>query len=104
MNSPAAIMPVATAGDRWVAGSGTGARTNDAPVLDAGRRLPAVLPVVVYNGTTPWKAAREFADLVQPADPERLAEVGEWLVRCETAEEFLARAESVRGAGEERRN
>ena len=42
---------------------------NDAPVLDAGRQLPAVLPVVLYNGTTPWKAAREFADLVQPAEP-----------------------------------
>ena len=42
---------------------------NDAPVLDAGRRLPAVLPVVLYNGTTPWRAAREFADLVQPARP-----------------------------------
>ena len=26
------------------------------------------------------------------ADPERLAEVGEWLVRCETGEEFLVRS------------
>ena len=229
---------------------------NDAPVLDGGRLLPAVLPVVLYNGTTPWRAARESADLIQPvgsalelyrpsqryhvldehqvaeedlpesnlvtavirlerldspsdlirvvdllrewlrgpedyglrrafadwvrriaerivpggetlaaemtledmrmtvvervsewpkqwfregleqgraeerallermaasrfgadtagrlsavlaeiADPERLAEIGEWLVRCETAEEFLARADSVRGAGEARRN
>ena len=42
---------------------------NNAPVLDAGRRLPAVLPVVLYNGTTPWRAAREFADVVQPAEP-----------------------------------
>ena len=42
---------------------------NDAPVLDSGRRLPAVLPVVLYNGTTPWRAAREFADVVQPTDP-----------------------------------
>ena len=40
---------------------------NDAPVLDSGRRLPAVLPVVLYNGTTPWRAAREFADR-GPAD------------------------------------
>ena len=38
------------------------------------------------------------------ADPERLAEVGEWLVRCETAEAFLARAELVRAAGEGYRN
>ena len=38
------------------------------------------------------------------ADPERLAEVGEWLGRCETAGEFLARAESVRGSGVGRRS
>ena len=38
------------------------------------------------------------------ADPERLAEVGEWLVRCETAEAFLARAGLVRAAGEGYRN
>ena len=32
------------------------------------------------------------ADLLAPiADPERLAEVGDWLVRCDTAAEFLAR-------------
>ena len=42
---------------------------NDAPVLDTERRLPAVLAVVLYNGTTPWRTAREFADLVQPAGP-----------------------------------
>ena len=42
---------------------------NDVPVLGARRRLPAVLPVVLYNGTTPWRAAREFADLVQSAGP-----------------------------------
>ena len=40
---------------------------NDAPVLDTGRRLPVVLPIVLYNGTTLRRAAREFADLVQPA-------------------------------------
>ena len=44
------------------------------------------------------------AVLAEIADPEGLAEVGEWLVRCETAAEFLARAESVRGAGERRRS
>jgi len=42
---------------------------NDAPVLDARRRLPVVLPVVLYSGTTPWRAAREFAELVQPVEP-----------------------------------
>ena len=30
------------------------------------------------------------------ADPERLAEVGEWLVRCETGDELLARAVAAR--------
>ena len=37
---------------------------NNAPVLDAARRLPDVFPVVLYNGTMPWKTLREFADLV----------------------------------------
>ena len=33
--------------------------------------------------------------LARIADPDRLAEVGEWLVRCDTGEEFLARVGSV---------
>ena len=45
-------------------------------------------------------AERLSAVLVDIAEPERLVEVGEWLVRCETAEEFLSRAEPARGAGE----
>ena len=49
-------------------------------------------------------AARLSPVLAGITDPERLAEVGEWLVRCETAEAFLARAESARGAAEERGN
>ena len=32
------------------------------------------------------------------ADPEGLAEVGEWLVRCETGGEFLARVDPAAGA------
>ena len=36
-----------------------------------------------------------LGDLLAPvADPERLAEVGDWLVRCDTAAEFLARFDS----------
>ncbi len=36
--------------------------------------------------------AARLADLLAPiADPERLAEVGDWLVRCDTPAEFLAR-------------
>ena len=124
----------------------------------AGERLPAVLPVVLYNGTGRWTAASEMRALITPvgpwlapyqpvqryylldlrhlaaddlpyrnllrvvarleqsrsprdveravqalrhwlpaellapvADPERLAEVGDWLVRSDTAAEFLAR-------------
>ena len=37
-------------------------------------------------------AAARLADLLAPtADPERLAEVGDWLVRCDTAAAFFAR-------------
>ena len=37
-------------------------------------------------------AAARLADLLAPiADPERLAEVGDWLVRCDTASAFFAR-------------
>ena len=36
-------------------------------------------------------AERVSGMLARIADPERLAEVGEWLVRCETGEAFLAR-------------
>ena len=39
-------------------------------------------------------AAARLADLLAPiADPERLAEVGDWLVRCETAAAFFARVD-----------
>ena len=39
---------------------------NDAPGLDESGRLPAVLAVVVYNGESPWTAACEVGELVQP--------------------------------------
>jgi len=40
--------------------------------------------------------AARLAHLLAPvADPERLAEVGVWLVRCDTATEFLARFDSA---------
>ena len=44
-------------------------------------------------------AERLFAVLAEVADPQRLCEVGEWLVRWNTAEEFLARVYSVRAGG-----
>ena len=40
---------------------------NDA--LDAGGRLPPVLPVVLYNGDTRWRAALEVGELVAPVGP-----------------------------------
>ena len=48
-------------------------------------------------------ASRFGADTAEPlaamlagiSDPERLVEVGEWLVRCDTGDEFLARVESA---------
>ena len=41
---------------------------NDA--LDAGGRLPAVLPVVLYNGEARWRAALEVGELIAPVGPE----------------------------------
>ena len=40
---------------------------NRAPVV-AAERLPAVLPVVLYNGAKPWTAAREMRTLVAPTE------------------------------------
>ena len=127
---------------------------NKAPVLDEHRRLPTVLPVVLYNGEDPWEATDEVSEwpkqwaregreqgmregleqgieqgferglaherallrrmaasrfgadtaerlsevLADIADPERLAEVGEWLVRCDTGGEFLARVVPARSS------
>ena len=41
---------------------------NEAPGIDEGR-LPPVLPVVLYNGTEPWTAARRMSGLVAPGVP-----------------------------------
>ena len=40
-------------------------------------------------------AARSVGILASITDPARLVEVGEWLVRCETGTEFLARMNSA---------
>ena len=42
-------------------------------------------------------AGRLSEALAQVADPERLAEVGEWLVRCDTGAELLARVAGMAG-------
>ena len=40
-------------------------------------------------------AERLSGMLARITDPERLADIGDWLVRCDTEEEFLARAVSA---------
>ena len=45
-------------------------------------------------------AERLAGVLARTADPDRLVEIGDWPVRCETGDEFLARvAEPGTGAG-----
>ena len=36
----------------------------------SGEALPPVLPVVLYNGARPWRAAREMGDLIAGVGPE----------------------------------
>ena len=46
----------------------------------AGERLPAVLPVVLYNGTEPWTAAPDMGSLITP--------VGPWLAPYQPAQRY----------------
>ena len=41
---------------------------NEGRIPDVDARLPLMLPVVVYKGAAPWKAAREVNELVEPAE------------------------------------
>ena len=61
---------------------------NDA--LDAGGRLPAVLPVVLYNGDTRWRAALEVGELVAP--------VGPWLEPYQPSQRYIVVDERHVGA------
>ena len=55
---------------------------------DQQRALLCRLAAARFDAAT----AARLADLLAPiTDPERLAEVGDWLVRCATSTEFLAR-------------
>jgi hypothetical protein len=36
-------------------------------------KLPAVLPLVIYNGHRPWKAAANICDLIEPTHPDLAA-------------------------------
>ena len=53
---------------------------NEAPGIAEGQ-LPPVLPVVLYNGTEPWTAAREMRELIGPAKP--------WLARYQPAQGYF---------------
>ena len=61
------------------------------------RYRTTALPDVCRQAAARFDAdtAARLAELLAPiADPERLAEIGDWLVRCDTAAEFLARLDS----------
>ena len=38
--------------------------------MASGEPLPAVLPVVLYNGARPWRAAREMHELIATVGPD----------------------------------
>ncbi len=40
--------------------------------IGPGEPLPPVLPVVIYNGSDPWTAKTDLADLIDPSLPPRL--------------------------------
>ena len=67
--------------------------------LEHERALLRRLAVSRFGAET---AERLSGVLARIADPEALAEVGEWLVRCETGSEFLARVDPA-AAGANRR-
>ena len=54
------------------------------------RRLPAVLPVVLYNGTAPWDAPQEVGELIAP--------VGQWLAAYQPAQRYFVVDEQRVGA------
>ena len=61
---------------------------NDA--LDTGGRLPAVLPVVLYNGEARWRAALEVGELIAP--------VGPWLEPYQPSQRYVVVDERHVGA------
>ena len=59
-------------------------------VLDARGRLPPVLPVVLYNGDSRWKAAVEVGELIAP--------VGPWLEPYQPSQRYIVVDERHVGA------
>ena len=49
-------------------------------VVEAGEPLPAVLPVVLYNGARPWRSAREMRELIAAVGPD--------LAPCQPAQRY----------------
>ena len=49
-------------------------------VVGVGERLPAVLPVVLYNGARPWRSAREMQELIAAVGPD--------LAPCQPAQRY----------------
>ena len=93
------VAPVRTPGGGADDAGGTGepmARAVDAGRSGAGSgtRTGAVAPPGGITLRSGHRRGR-VGDLGPHRRPERLAEVGEWLVRCDTGEEFLARVGSV---------
>ncbi|WP_324557375.1 Rpn family recombination-promoting nuclease/putative transposase [Accumulibacter sp.] len=54
-----------SAGKRARRGVGAGRNTSSGELAEG--KLPPILPVVLYNGHPPWRAAVEVADLFAPA-------------------------------------
>ena len=61
---------------------------NGAP--EASRWLPLVVPVVLYNGTAPWRAPQEVGELIAPA--------GQWLAPYQPSQRYLVVDEQRAGA------
>ncbi len=40
--------------------------------IDSSEPLPAVLPIVIYNGDAPWTAKTDLADMIDPSLPDQL--------------------------------
>ena len=66
---------------------------NDAPGLAHERVLLRRQAALRFGADTAERLEEVLAGVV---DPERLAETGEWLVRCETGDELLARVNPAR--------
>lgn len=67
--------------------------------LAPGRRLPLVIPLVVYNGAGRWRAPRQLSSLIEPVEPVASAYVPQllyWVIDQESyAPEDLEKREGL---------